>query len=184
MNLSSQISNPSIYTLTSEEERKCLSELAKEVPENGVILEIGALYGGVTSILALSAPYATVFTIDNFSWHPEGYPKTSKALLLDNMKSLDIANVRVIEGKSRDEAIRWKRHINLLWIDGGHDFKSVYFDLNYFAHFSEVIALHDYDNPAWKDIRQAVEVFLSQIDEKRIWYLDKVVGMVAVLRRK
>jgi precorrin-6B methylase 2 len=170
-----------IPTLTDLDERELLAELASNVPPNTVILEIGGLYGGVTAVLALSAPHAAVYTIDNFSWHPEGFPKTSKQLLETNMHDLGIYNVTVIEGKSQDVVKKWTTPISLLWIDGGHDFKTVYSDLFHFSVYADVIALHDYGNPAWRDIRQAIDRFTFGQD---VWYLDKVVGMVAVLRKK
>src|SRR5688500_12751101 len=170
-----------VPTLTEINERELLSELAKEDPPLSVVLEIGGLYGGVTAVLALSAPSCSIYTIDNFSWHPEGFPKTSKKLLETNMKELGVQNVTVIEGRSQENVKQWTARISLLWIDGGHDIKSVYHDLFNFGKYADVIALHDYDNPAWKDIRQAVERFLSNDNN---WYLDQVVGMVAVLRKK
>ena len=167
---------------TSLNERKLLSELAKDVPADGTIVEIGCLYGGVTSILGLSAPNAQVITIDNFSWTPEGYPAASPQLAMENFNILGVFNIYVMNMTSRDAAKRLDTPIDLLWIDGGHDFKSVYFDLFHFSKYSRgPIALHDYDNPGWKDIRQAVEVFLKKNDD---WYIDKVVDMVVVLRKK
>jgi precorrin-6B methylase 2 len=173
----------SIPTLTDVNERELLSQLAKEVPPTSIILEIGCLYGGVTAVLALSNPNAVVYCIDNFSWHPEGFPPTGKKVLLENMQFVGVHNVSVIEGTSQQAGRLWQTNISLLWIDGGHDFKTVYHDLVTFGHYANVIALHDYDNPAWKDIRQAVETFLSK-PENSNWYLDQVVGMVAVLRKK
>lgn len=170
-----------IPTLTEINERELLAELAAEVPPENIILEIGALYGGVTAVLALANPKANIYTVDNFSWHPEGFPKTSRLLLETNLFEIDIKNVTVIEGTSKEAAKKWTQKIYLLWIDGGHNFKTVYFDLFHFSQFAEVIALHDYDNPAWKDIRQAVETFLSG---NEIWGLDRVVGTVAVLRKR
>src|SRR5688572_975402 len=104
-----------IPTLTEIDERELLSSLAKEAPPFSVILEIGALYGGVTAVLALSAPSCAVYTIDNFSWHPEGFPKTSPELLKENMKSLGIRNVTVIEGQSQEIAKQWNTRLSLLW---------------------------------------------------------------------
>lgn len=171
-----------IPTLTDYDERELLAKLATEVPHKGTILEIGALYGGVTAILALSAPTAQVYAIDNFSWHPEGYPPTSEELLIENMKKLDIYNVEVIAATSKQASRLWgHRKIDLLWIDGGHDFKTVYFDLFHYSRFSNVVALHDYDNPAWSDIRQAIEIFISGNPK---WQLTQLVGMVAVLRKR
>jgi precorrin-6B methylase 2 len=170
-----------VPTLTSIEERELLSKLAQEVKPGGLIVEIGALYGGVTAVLALSAPEAQVITIDNFSWHPDGFPETSPKLLLENMAIVDVHNVKVIHATSQEASLNWNKHVDLLWIDGGHDFKTVYFDLYTYGQFANVIALHDYGNPAWSGVQRAINIFLSR---DKGWYFDKSVELVAVLRRK
>lgn len=162
-------------------ELQCLAELAKEVPENGQIVEIGALYGASTMHLATNAPKATVVTIDEFSWTPSGYPKASAELLLENLSANDVHNVNIIEGDSRVIGKQWTGIIDLLFIDGGHSYEFVKSDLDNFAPTAQVVALHDFDNPFWPTIRKAVEDFLQEHD---YFFLDKVVGTVAVLRRK
>jgi len=170
-----------IYSITTAAERNKLSELAKEVPNNGCIVEIGALYGGVTAVLGLAAPNTRIYAIDNFSWHPENMPVTSKALLLDNMKSIGVKNVLVLEMTSKEAMRNWNRNIDLLWIDGGHDFKTVYFDLYNFSMCADVIAMHDYRNILWPDIEQAVKIFLSADSN---WRISEVVDQLVVLRKR
>lgn len=171
-----------IPTLTDINERQLLSNLAQQVNnDSAIIVEVGALYGGVTAVLALSAPLANITTMDNFSWHPPGYPVTSKGLLERNMIDLNISNVTVMEGDSRRLGKRFPYKIDLLWIDGGHSYEYVYSDLINLGVNSNVIALHDYDNPAWPSIRQAVEVFIGKYSP---FCVDIVVGTVVVLRRK
>ncbi len=170
-----------IYSLTTDIERSKLYELASKAPDNGVILEIGTLYGGTTAVLASAQREARVITIDNYSWHPEGYPKTSPELAEKNLEEQNIGNVEIIVGDSRKVGRKWETAIDLLWIDGGHSFDYVYSDLYLFGPLSNVIALHDYNNPAWPTIKQAVDIFVKKFT---YWYLDEVVGMVAVLRRR
>lgn len=171
-----------ILTLTTEAERQLLSKLAKEVKPGGLIVEIGALYGGVTAVLALSAPQCKVITIDNFSWHPDGEPVTSPLNVKKNMESVGADNVDIIHATSQAAFLTWnKKPIDLLWIDGGHSFKYVYFDLYNYGRHAQVVALHDFGNPAWPDIGRAINVFLSR---EKGWTLDTFVDMVAVLRRK
>lgn len=170
-----------IPTLTTINERELLSNLASKVPAKGLIVEIGALYGGVTAVLALSAPEASVVTIDNFSWCPPGFPETSRETVIENMKYVGADNVSVITGTSQEVFLTWGHRIDLLWIDGGHSFKYVYFDLYNYGKLSNVIALHDYGNEAWPDIKKAIDIFLAKEKE---WRFDNQVDMVAVLRRK
>lgn len=169
-----------IPSWTEDIERFELAELASQVQPKGLIVEIGALYGGTTSVLAKAAPRTNVISIDEFSWTPEGYPTASKQLLDSHLAEVGIKNVSVIEGKSEIIGAGWNKHIDLCFIDGGHSYEYVYADLNNFAPHSEVVALHDYNNPFWPSIKQAIDDYVTLHPE---WTLSKIVGTVAVLRR-
>lgn len=169
-----------VRPLTEINERECVARLAAEVPPGGSIVEIGPLYGGMTAVLGLASPDADIVSIDDFGWHPADDVPTSKKLLLANMKLVGVKNVKVKEGDSRKIGKTWKSPIDLLWIDGGHSFDYVYQDICNFGVHANVIALHDWDNPAWPDIRQAVEKFIADHVE---WSIAEIVGMVVVLRK-
>jgi hypothetical protein len=169
-----------VRPLTEINERECVARLASEVPVDGIIFEIGCLYGGTTAVLGLANPKASLITIDDFSWHPEDDVPTSAELLYANMEKVGVKNIELIQGDSREIGKYWSTPINLLWIDGGHSFEYVYQDISNFGPHAEVIALHDYDNPAWASIRQAVEKFIA---EHLQWRVDEVVGTVVVLRK-
>ncbi|HLE91902.1 MAG TPA: hypothetical protein VI753_12190, partial [Anaerolineales bacterium] len=67
-----------------------------------------------------------------------------------------------------------------LWIDGGHSYDYVHADLENFGPHAQVIAVHDYKNPAWATIEKAINDFIVDHPE---WAISEVVGMVAVLRK-
>jgi Precorrin-6B methylase 2 len=164
---------------TSSAERGELCKLASEVQEGGLIVEIGGLYGGMTAVLGLSNPLARIVVIDEFSWDP--YHKGASAeTLLKNVERVGVTNVEVITGDSRMIGKTWERPIDLLWIDGGHSYEFVRSDLDKFGPHAKRIALHDWDNPFWKTIHQAVEDFLKV---QPGWKFDHSVEMVAVLER-
>ena len=169
-----------IPSWTSDEERALLSKLAAEVPDGGMIVEIGCLYGGSTYVLAKDNPKVEVISIDNFSWTPEGYPPVSAKLALKNLNERGIFNVNILVSESEPAAKAWKKQIDLCFIDGGHSFKYVFADLCNFAPFSRVLSLHDYNNDFWPDIKQTVDKFIGLHPE---WHLTETAGMVAVLRR-
>lgn len=169
-----------IPSWTEEVERELLAKLAAEVQPKGLIVEIGALYGGTTVVLAKAAPKAKVITIDEFSWTPEGYPKATKELLESHLKEVGVKNVTVLEGKSEDFGKTWNKDVDLLFVDGGHSYEFVYADLCNFGPHAEVIACHDYGNPFWPTIQQAISDFIQLHPE---WDLEEVAGTVAVLRR-
>lgn len=170
-----------VRPLTDIDERECVARLAAEVPAGGLIVEIGALYGGMTAVMGLANKRAGIITIDDFSWHPADDVPTSKELVLENMAKVGLHNVDVMEGDSRIIGKSWTEPIDLVFIDGGHSFDYVYPDLCNFAPHAKVVALHDYGNPFWKTIRQAVSQFLEQNPD---WELSEVVRTVAVLRRR
>lgn len=171
-----------VRPLTEIIERECVAGLAEKVPNLGTIVEIGCLYGGMTAVLGLAAKNSVkIISIDDFSWHPADDVPTSKELLLANMEKVGVHNVEVIEGDSRIVGPTWEIPIHLLWVDGGHSFEYVRADLFNFGPHAQVIALHDYDNPHWPDIKQAVDAFLQANNET--FYLASVTGTVAVLRR-
>ena len=168
-----------IPSWTNDNERELLAELARDA--ESPILEVGCLYGGTTAVLASANPDAKVYSIDDFSWTPTGYPTASADLTKENLARNGITNVTIIESDSRKTAKTWKERVGLLWIDGGHSFEYVYSDLYNFGPLADVIALHDYGNPFWPTIQQAVEAFMKKFPDQ--WRIDKVVGSVCVLRR-
>ena len=173
--------NP-ISSWTSEEERRLLRELSAEVPDNGDILEIGCLYGGTTYELASVNPKVHVTTVDNFSWTPEGYPTASSALAKKNLEDNDVHNVSIVVGTSSEFLSKYNGEVDLSFIDGGHSYEYVNPDLLACAKFSKVIVLHDYHNDhEWMGITKAVDEFIRGNPN---WILDKVVGMMVVLRRR
>lgn len=170
-----------VRPLTDINERECVAKLAAEVPPGGSIVEIGSLYGGMTAVLGLANPEAKIVSIDDYSWHPADDVPTSKELLMENMKRVGVKNVKARQGDSRVIGKTWKKAIDLLWIDGGHSYDYVHSDLVNFGPHAQVIAVHDYKNPAWATIEQAINDFIHDHPE---WAIVEVVGMVAVLKRK
>ncbi len=167
---------------TSRAERNELIELARMVPENGTIVEVGGLYGGTTAVIGLANPHCEIYVVDNFSWSPlEDRPPASASRLLENVRFVGVLNVTVMEGDSRKLGLGWKKPIDLLWIDGGHSYEFVKSDLDKFGPHAKRIALHDWDNPVWPTIRKAVEDFINANPE---WRVARSVEMVVVLERR
>ena len=171
-----------VRPLTSIAERECVARHAQDVPADGHILEIGCLYGGMTAVLGIAAPTATITVIDDFSWHPSDDVPTSPELLLENMRKVGLPESRfnVLAGDSREIGARWNGDFDLCWIDGGHSYEYVILDLIQFGGRSNVIAIHDYGNPHWASIQKAVEEFLYL--KNGLYSLLEVVDTVAILK--
>src|SRR5689334_23592635 len=109
-----------VRPLTEINERECVARLAAEVPADGLIVEIGTLYGGMTAVMGLANKKAWITTIDDFSWHPGDDVPTSKELVMENMAKVGVKRVEVLEGDSRVIGKTWNEPIDLVFIDGGH----------------------------------------------------------------
>jgi len=169
-----------IPSWTTEAERECLAALAKEVKAGGLIVEIGALYGAITSLLAMNAPDAQVTTIDCFRWSPLSDYALGSAALSARLEGLGIHNVGIMQADSREIGKTWSAPIDLLVVDGDHHYAGVKADLENFGPHAQVIAAHDYGNDGWPGVKQAVDEFLSGHPG---WRQERVANMLAVLRR-
>jgi hypothetical protein len=161
-----------------EVERETVAKEAAMV--KGRIVEIGGLYGGMTAVMALASPESQVTVIDDFSWDPDNVGVSAEALL-GRVGALGITNVDVQTGDSRAIGKTWKEPIDMLWIDGGHDYEFVLADLNNFGPHARKILLHDYKNPFWPSVEKAIGVFISKHPG---WRVDYNIEQVVVLQRK
>jgi len=163
-------------------EQDKLFSLATEVPPGGTIVEVGCLYGGSTALLGHGCPTATIHVFDEFSWSPSPDMKAGRETLMTNLEKAGVPNEIILtEGDSRQTGKFWNAPIDLLWVDGGHSLEFIESDLTNFGPHAKVIACHDYDNPGWPTIRQAVKAFIAAHKE---WHIDDIMGTVVVLRKE
>lgn len=132
------------------------------------ILEIGT-YHGFSSAYLLSAikdnDYGFLYSVDPHSKHLK--------VAHEHLKNIS-KYFELIEAFSSDQRfspmpsvpeLNWDKIVDLLFIDGAHDFKSVMSDLNKFVPFvakGGLILCHDYDHECKKAIDS---YFLSKLDE-------------------
>lgn len=171
-----------IPSYTHPEERQLLCDLAGEIAAGGHIVEIGCLYGGMTAVLALANPSARITCIDDFSWNPRNLALGADALL-ERLRALGAANLpAIVTGDSQRIGKSWTEPIDLLWIDGGHNYECVSADLANFGPHARVIALHDFANPYWAvHVMRAVAEFLRG---RKGWALTAVAHYTVVLRKE
>lgn len=153
----------------SPNEAQLLYDLAAVVPKDGVIVEIGSYQGKSTVCLGLGAKEsgARVYAIDphedlqvNESTH---YGMENHAALLRNLLEWEVAQtVRVVAFRSVLAWTGWYEPINLLWIDGDHDYMSVRDDLFCWQEYAHnKIAVHD-SSGHFPGVTQALEEFLAE----------------------
>lgn len=166
----------------TDKEKVELFHLARAVPAGGRILEIGACYGASTAVLCLGAPGALIVTVDKFVHHPAG--QASPELLKENLDKAGVLNWRLVQRDSL--SLRWgispirNMAIDLLWIDGAHDYPHVRHDLFEFGPHAQVIAMHDYE-ARQNGVKQAADEFIERYPE---WHKTRKVGRIAILERK
>lgn len=121
--------NLSIPGLMSQAELEKLSELASNVPENGIIVEVGSLYGLSAWHLARhSKESVTVFCIDPWVRTkrivdeveiPRDFPEFSQELFVGYTQEFS-HKIRMIQGYSPDDVSDWDQPIDMFFEDASH----------------------------------------------------------------
>lgn len=122
-------------------EQKIIAEIASKVPDQGTIVEIGTFQGGTTQIFYEET-------------HPRGI-KTHTVDIAPQPKATELLKdleVEIIIKPSVEAAQMWKESgnppIDLLFIDGGHNFQNVFEDFNAWVGLIKpggTVIFHDYD---------------------------------------
>ncbi len=177
----SQIEELSIkrFGVTTEEGRH-LGWLASQVPDDGLIVEIGTLYGRSTSFMATGAKDSVrVYAID--CWEGVHYHRMIQAV--EYFTKLDLMKkIKIIKGYSTRVVKSFKGSIDMLYIDADHAYESVKADyLAWFPFLKKggIVAFHDHILPKYPGIvkfvaeRPAKEnEFIAQIG--KVWSGRKI----------
>ncbi|MEW6403330.1 MAG: class I SAM-dependent methyltransferase [Chloroflexota bacterium] len=124
-----------------EEEQGELARIAGLVPEGGIILEIGTAQGGTSAIFynATKHKNVNIYSVDIA-------PSCSA------YRNLQRTGVRIIRSASAHLATIWMQKvrmpIDLLFIDGNHNFQSLFMDFTLWAQQLRpggIVIFHDYD---------------------------------------
>lgn len=174
-----------IYGFLSVPEAELLYRLACEVPTDGHIVEIGSFQGKSTVALGLGAKQSSawVWAVDphedcqvNSETH---YGMENHAALLKNLVEFEVADrVRVIALHSNHTFSVWSKPVDLLWVDGSHEYQDVNKDLVFWSIYAQKIAMHD-TSGHFPDVTQALENFLAA----GYWKVVEQVDATTVLER-
>lgn len=169
-------------------EAELLYRLASECPPHSNIIEIGSFQGRSTVCLGLGAKAsgATVWAIDP---HFECVVSNTEFGMADNLKYYEaVAHfqvgdvVKTLNITSRMAAlVLHRRVIDLLWIDGAHDYESVSEDFRCFAgrmNPDGKVVLHD-TSGHFPDITRFLNVILATLQ----WTIDQQIDSITVLKR-
>jgi predicted O-methyltransferase YrrM len=130
-----------------------LARLARGVPPNGCIVEVGSLFGLSSWALAKNAsPSVTVYCIDPWVSEPWMLPleeQASQVLSFESFRNnvASISNIIPLPGYSPRDFIGWQRTIDLVFEDSVHTNPLLHENLSFWARLVRaggVICGHDY----------------------------------------
>lgn len=116
------------------------------------IVEIGSYCGGSTVVIATAARRRNravqVFAIDPFQAGSDNYLKDYETLFDRNVADWRVEDTIVkVRMTSLAAAVTWKDPVDVLYIDGDHEYDAVHADIRAFVPFVReggLVAFHDY----------------------------------------
>ena len=145
--------NLSIPGQMSAVELERLARLARGVPPNGCIVEVGSLFGLSSWTLAKNAhPSVTVYCIDPWvreTWMQPIEESAGQTLSLETFRAnvSDVTNIIPLRGYSPMDFVGWQRKIDLLFEDSVHTNPALHQNLTFWTPFVRpggIICGHDY----------------------------------------
>jgi hypothetical protein len=146
------LENPdqSVWGSISEEDERAIIDLttvASSLP--GPILEIGALFGFTTQLIATYKPIGKeLIAIENYSWNPFGIPPRDHRVITQRVLRYVIAhcNTSIFDGSCQDFYYAYKgEKPSMVFIDAEHKYESVKKDIAWAIKLGiPIIAGHDY----------------------------------------
>jgi len=148
-------------------QERCLFDLVRALPNDAVILEVGSFLGRSTVSMALACRGTDrhIFAVDTFEGNATDFVNgvnnvhwTGSDFLHAFEANLERSGVRQyvtpLRGTSRDIAKHWAQPIDLLFLDGSHEFEDVKADFEDFFRWlvpGGCVALHDV-TPSWPGV--------------------------------
>lgn len=131
-----------------------LFSFAKEVPDDGVIIEIGSFKGKSTSCLAAGCfdTNKIVYAIDPFKNQPNEEYKDNiwtynLTIFKNNLRNAGLLKyVKPIKGYSQDIGKDWSIECDMLFIDGAHTYEGCLSDFELYFKWLKpngILAMHD-----------------------------------------
>jgi predicted O-methyltransferase YrrM len=118
-------------------------------------VDLGVDYG--FSLFALAEPeIGTVYGIDTFTSGAHGNHPDNYDVVMGIKERYNFSNVEVIKGLFSDVVVNWTKPIDILHIDGDHQYESIVEDWNnWFPFLTEngVVIMHD-TNSDWVGIKK------------------------------
>ncbi len=145
----------------TKEDCMVLNKYASEIKGN--ILEIGAWAGRSGVCLSLSSPESKIYSIDNLSEKTESSyeHKVGEPTIQLNINVSKYPNWTLYVGDSVEVSKTWEIPLDLLIIDGAHDYESCVNDIIHWVPFlkkDHILLMHDQTHIP--DVKKAVDRYL------------------------
>lgn len=185
-----------------ESELKVLETIAKQVPVNGNIVEVGSMFGRSAVCFAMSAdPSVTINCIDYFPTDmrqqhgcsdedsiKNGFPIANKLYnveqdFIENTK--EFSNIKMIKGDSPHLLVYTPDPIDLFFLDAGHSNPNDWDNLCHFIPYMKlngVIAGHDYHPTQFPDVCENVRRLEELFDIKAELYPGSSIWSIKVTK--
>ena len=133
--------------LTDEE----LNGLISWLPDKGVLVEFGTLFGLTAKAVAQKKPNLQVVAVDNFSWNPFGLPSAIHEAFTRRILSGELASgrVKIYNGTSACFRESCTKAPDAVFFDAQHQYELVRDEIAWAKRMQiGVITGHDYGNPS------------------------------------
>lgn len=174
------------WSAVTLEEGRILAAVARRVPKDHAIVEIGSFKGRSTCFLAagsLAGHGNPVYAVDPWTLHLNGI--TGEEIyreFLQNIKRTGLLSlIRPIVGESARVVKNWNKPVGLLHIDDGHDYDTVleeYRDWLPFIRQNGWIIFHDAHYP---DVRRVIDEHVRPSD---LWESVQIPGNASRITRR
>lgn len=147
------------FGMQTPKEVYTLRVLAWSLPENPVIVNIGAGTGTSSLAFAESRRDAKIYTVDISDGGPLGGMENEVNAFNDTNDSGLTLPTQIV-GDSKSIGKTWREPADLVFIDGDHSYQGCLGDIQAWRKHVKpggLLALHDYDRDVWPDVARAVE---------------------------
>lgn len=159
-----------VWGSISEEDEKGIIELTKKagfLP--GPIVEIGALFGLTTQLIATYKPIEKkLIAVEKYSWNPFCIPPNDHRVITQRVLRYIIAhcNTSIFDGSNRDFYDTYEgEKPSMVFIDADHSYEGVKEDIDWATKLGiPIIAGHDYCELHPGVVRAVDEVFQNNIE--------------------
>lgn len=161
--------------LTPAQAELLYTEASRLAPGSRIV-EIGSHQGRSTVVLALGAPTSTVVAIDPFVDGAMFGGLATRDRFLANVQRAGVAgSVELRQHKSTELRPNWQDRIDLLYIDGKHDYWTLSDDLRWAEHVPSggTVLVHD----AFSSIGVTLGLLRHVLGSGRLRYVDRATSL-------